>query len=111
MDKQTYFEQYLTTQLRHQEDWSILKPLEFIEDWKVLKSTLIKIAISMLPKLEKQVIRLMFTEGLTEEKTAKKLKISRAKVHRTKWKAINQLYSSPLMKFLFPAKRLPLIRR
>jgi RNA polymerase sigma factor (sigma-70 family) len=86
--------------LRLEEDKAELRPSDFLEEWKVVKIALIRSAIRMLPKLERQVIRMVFYEGLTEERIAEKLKLSRSKVHRLKWKAVNKLFFSPLIRFL-----------
>jgi DNA-directed RNA polymerase specialized sigma subunit len=59
----------------------------------------------MLPRPEKHVARMIFLEGLTEAEAAAKLKLSRIKVHRLKWKVKAILFSSPLLRFLLPPNR------
>ena len=104
MDRQEWFEKHLKS-LGFEMERYRADPSGALEEWQIIKTTLIKLAISMLPGPERQVARLIFLEDLTEQQTANKLGLSRIKVHRLKWKAKGQLSSSPLLKFLLPAAR------
>jgi DNA-directed RNA polymerase specialized sigma subunit len=87
MDHQEWFEKYVK-KLRFEEDCYISNPEALYEDWQALKITLLKMATDLLPGLEKRIINLIYSKGLSEREAAEKLNITRAKVQRKKKKAI-----------------------
>lgn len=105
MDRQTWFERYQIN-LGFNLERALYKPQEYIEEWKIVRITLFKLAVALLPKTERAIIRLIYFQNLTEEQVAKKLNISRLKVHRKKWQAMELLSESPLIKFIFPQNQI-----
>lgn len=101
MDHQEWHERY-ARRLRFEEERYVFNPLNLVDDWRLIRLTMIKFAVSLLPKSERQVARLVFFSSLTEQQAARRLGVSRIKVHRLKWRAIDRLFSSPLMKFVLP---------
>jgi DNA-directed RNA polymerase specialized sigma subunit len=101
MDHQEWRERY-NRRLRLEEDRYVFNPLNLADDWRLIRLTMIKFAISLLPKAERQVAKLVFFDNLTEQQAARRLGISRIKAHRLKWRAIDKLFSSPLLKFVLP---------
>lgn len=105
MEKQLWFEKY-RTRLRLIEDRSILRPMEMLEEWKLVRLAMIRLALSLLPTQEKVIIKSIYFEGMTEEKVARKLCLSRLAVHRKKWRAVKKLLDSPFVRFTIPREEL-----
>ena len=98
-DRQSWFEnrrlsQYLDNVRTHYLD----NPEIAIEDWKVIRMALIRLAMSKLDPLEKQITRRLNFDGLSEREVATELKLSSSKVHRVKWRAIKKLSDSIFLK-------------
>lgn len=98
MERQEWFERFVK-KLRLEEDRYISEPEYFLEEWKTARIVFLSMTIDLLPHLEKRIVRLVYFEGHSERKAAKKLKISRAKLQRRKKKALNFLKKSALKHF------------
>lgn len=68
------------------------------EQWSIARLALIKMALHMLPSLERRIIRLIFFEDFSEREVAQKLKVPRSKVHRVKLEALKKLSKSSFIK-------------
>ncbi|OGB86792.1 hypothetical protein A3H38_04590 [candidate division WOR-1 bacterium RIFCSPLOWO2_02_FULL_46_20] len=67
----------------------------WVEDrWTIIQVALIKMAIQMLPNLQRRIVELMFFNDLTDDKVARELKLSRTRVHYLKQKALKTLMRS-----------------
>lgn len=96
MDHQEWFERF-KTKLSFDEN-RFYGEVWVREEWKIIQSALVKMAIHMLPSLQRKIVNLIFFDGLTERKTAQKLKMDKTKVHRVKTKALKSLARSAFVK-------------
>lgn len=76
------------------------------EQWRIAQFALIKMALHMLPSLQRKVVKLIFFDDLSERKAARKLKITKTQVHRIKNKALKVLARSAFVKLAFSRRLL-----
>lgn len=73
---------------------------------EIVQSVLLKMVISILPSSEKQIVKLIFFDELSEREVAKKLNLPKTKVHRLKARALKSLSKSPFAKAAFSPETL-----
>jgi len=98
MDHQEWFERY-KVRLNYDDDrlyGSMWPKVDW--KWKMVTSALFKMAVHTLPAKERKVIELLYFEDYSERKTARKLKMSKTRLHRIKTKALKSLARSAFIK-------------
>lgn len=97
MDHQTWFEKFII-QLNYDDEQFYHPAHRENRREKFIQATLVKMALHALPSLEKKVAIAIFFDNLSEREIARRLKISKTRVHRIKTRALKTLAESPFVK-------------
>ena len=69
------------------------------EEWRITQQALFKMAMHhLLSSLERKVVKAIFFDGFSEDETARKLKVSKKKVHDIRVRALEALEDSAFIK-------------
>ena len=104
MNHQEWFERFKAN-LHYEED-QFYGHLWIEERWKIVQFAFIKMAIHLLPSVDRRIICAIFFDGLSEREIAEKMKIPKTKVHRIKARALKLLAKSIYVKLTLSPWRL-----